>query len=416
MPTMESAHALVIGIADYPHVTKLPATVLDDARAVRDVLVDPQLCGYPTQNVQLLLDAAATREAILAAMAHLAEASDADSSVVIYVSSHGGRVDEGPAAGQYLIPVDAKPGAELPQTAISGEEFTEALRAIAARKVLVVFDCCHSGGIGQPKDIAGPQVKAGLSDTYYERLASGRGRAILSSSRDTEFSYVLPGASNSLFTEHLLAGLRGGIASEDGVIRVFDLFEFVQPRVTHDRPDQHPIFKADLEENFPVALYVGGTKGVVATDDDGFRFDAYVSYVDREPDATWVWDVLVPRLEQKGLRVAVSGESADPGVPVVVSAERGISQSKRTLVVLSPAYLADGVTDFENVVAQSMGVREGSYRLLPIKIQPIDDDTLPIRLGMLSTLDFTRPARASREWERLTTALAGPLPRDARLS
>ena len=416
MPTMESAHALVIGIADYPHVTKLPATVLDDARAVRDVLVDPQLCGYPTQNVQLLLDAAATREAILAAMAHLAEASDADSSVVIYVSSHGGRVDEGPAAGQYLIPVDAKPGAELPQTAISGEEFTEALRAIAARKVLVVFDCCHSGGIGQPKDIAGPQVKAGLSDTYYERLASGRGRAILSSSRDTEFSYVLPGASNSLFTEHLLAGLRGGIASEDGVIRVFDLFEFVQPRVTHDRPDQHPIFKADLEENFPVALYVGGTKGVVATDDDGFRFDAYVSYVDREPDATWVWDVLVPRLEQKGLRVAVSGESADPGVPVVVSAERGISQSKRTLVVLSPAYLADGVTDFENVVAQSMGVREGSYRLLPIKIQPIDDDTLPIRLGMLSTLDFTRPARATREWERLTTALAGPLPRDARLS
>ena len=416
MPTMESAHALVIGIADYPHVTKLPATVLDDARAVRDVLVDPQLCGYPTQNVQLLLDAAATREAILAAMAHLAEASDADSSVVIYVSSHGGRVDEGPAAGQYLIPVDAKPGAELPQTAISGEEFTEALRAIAARKVLVVFDCCHSGGIGQPKDLTGPQVKAGLSDTYYERLASGRGRAILSSSRDTEFSYLLPGASNSLFTEHLLAGLRGGIASEDGVIRVFDLFEFVQPRVTHDRPDQHPIFKADLEENFPVALYVGGTKGVVATDDDGFRFDAYVSYVDREPDATWVWDVLVPRLEQKGLRVAVSGESADPGVPVVVSAERGISQSKRTLVVLSPAYLADGVTDFENVVAQSMGVREGSYRLLPIKIQPIDDDHVPIRLGMLSTLDFTRPARATREWDRLTTALAGPLPRDARLS
>ena len=416
MPTMESAHALVIGIADYPHVTKLPATVLDDARAVRDVLVDPQLCGYPTQNVQLLLDAAATREAILAAMAHLAEASDADSSVVIYVSSHGGRVEDGPAAGQYLIPVDAMPGADLPETAISGDEFTEALRAISARKVLVVFDCCHSGGIGQPKDIAGPQVKAGLSDTYYERLASGRGRAILSSSRDTEFSYVLPGASNSLFTEHLLAGLRGGIASEDGVIRVFDLFEFVQPRVTHDRPDQHPIFKADLEENFPVALYVGGTKGVVATDDDGFRFDAYVSYVDREPDATWVWDVLVPRLEQKGLRVAVSGESADPGVPVVVSAERGISQSKRTLVVLSPAYLADGVTDFENVVAQSMGVREGSYRLLPIKIQPIDDDTLPIRLGMLSTLDFTRPARATREWERLTTALAGPLPRDARLS
>ncbi|MGA8046482.1 MAG: caspase family protein, partial [Dermatophilaceae bacterium] len=416
MPTMESAHALIIGIADYPHVTKLPATVLDDARAIRDILVDPQLCGYPAENVRLLLDAEATRAAILAAMAQLGEAADADSSVFIYVSSHGGRVEDGPAAGQYLIPVDTVPGAMLPQTAISGDEFTEALGAIRARKVLVVFDCCHSGGIGQPKDLTAPQVKAGLSDGYYERLAAGRGRAILSSSRDTEFSYVLPGKPNSLFTEHLLAGLRGGIASGDGLIRVFDLFEFVQPRVTQDRPDQHPIFKADLEENFPVALYVGGTKGVVATDDDGFRFDAYVSYVDREPDATWVWNMLVPRLEDEGLRVAVSGDSADPGVPVVVSAERGISQSKRTVVVLSRAYLADAGTDFENVLAQSMGVQEGSYRLLPLKIEPIDDDALPIRLGMLSKLDFTRPARAKREWDRLTTALAGPLPRDDRVS
>ena len=64
--------------------------------------------------------------------------------------------------------------------------------------------------------MAGGTLAPGLPDSYYERLAAGRGRAILSSSRDTEFSYLLSGASNSLFTQHLLAGLRGGIASEDG--------------------------------------------------------------------------------------------------------------------------------------------------------------------------------------------------------
>lgn len=414
MPTMESAHALIIGVADYEHVPKLPPTVLDDARAIREILVDPQHCGYPPEHVRLLLDGEATREAILDALAQLSDRSGPESSVLIYVSSHGGRVQGGPDAGEYLIPVDTMPGEDFARTAISGDELTQALRAVPARKVLVIFDCCHSGGIGQPKDATGtaePAFKAGLSDGYYEHLAAGRGRAILSSSRDTEFSYVLPAAPNSLFTQHLLDGLRGGIASEDGLIRVFDLFEYVQPRVTHDRHDQHPIFKADLEENFPVALYAGGTKGVVAKDDAGFRFDAYVSYVDREPDSTWVWSTLVPRLEQEGLRVAVSGDSSDPGVPLVVSAERGIAQAKRTLVVLSRAYFEDAVTDFENVVAQSMGVREGSYRLLPVRIEPLDDSELPLRLGMLTTLDLTRPERAEREWGRLTRALKGSLPR-----
>ena len=98
---------------------------------------------------------------------------------------------------------------DLALTAISGAEFTAALKAIPARKALVVFDCCHSGGIGQPKDATASPIKAGLADGYYERLAAGRGRAILSSSRNSESSYVLPTAANSLFTQHLLAGLKG---------------------------------------------------------------------------------------------------------------------------------------------------------------------------------------------------------------
>jgi len=119
---------------------------------------------------------------------------------------------------------------------------------------------------------------------------------------------VLPGATNSLFTHYLLAGLRGGISSDDGLVRIFDLFEYLQPRVTGDQPNQHPIFKAELEEDLPVALYLGGQKGIVPRDEEGFRYDAYVSYVEQEPDAAWVWSTLVPRLEEAGLRVAVSGD------------------------------------------------------------------------------------------------------------
>ena len=412
MPVMD-AHALVIGIADYQHITRLPGTVRQDALDIRDLLVDPERCGYPAENVTLLLDGQATRAAILAALAGLAASAGPESAVLVYISGHGGRVASGPGAGEYLLPVEAvlDSDAELASTAISGDEFTAALRAIGARKVLVVFDCCHSGGIGQPKDAAAPQVKAGLPDAWYERLASGRGRAILSSSRDSELSYVLPAAANSLFTEHLLAGLRGGVPSEDGLIRVFDLFEYVQPRVTAGQRDQHPVFKADLEENFAVALCAGGRKGAVPRDDQGFRYDAYVSYADRDPDSAWVWDTLVPRLEADGLRIAVSGASGDPGVPVVVNAERGIRQAKRTLIVLSPAYLEDNVADFENVLAQTLGLQERSYRLLPLKILPLDEARLPVRLGMLTPLDLTNPGRAHLALARLTRALHAPLPR-----
>jgi Caspase domain/TIR domain len=410
---MDDAYALIVGIADYLHVTKLPPAVRNDARGVRDLLLDPRYCGYPPGHVTMLLDGEASRDAIVDALSGLAAQAHPTSGVLVYISSHGGRVVSGAFAGEYILPVDTvlASGKDLAMTAISGDEFTAALRAIPARKVLVIFDCCHAGGLGQPKDVPDSLIKAGLPDGYYERLAAGRGRAILSSSRDTEYSYVLPAAANSLFTQHLLAGLKGGVSSEDGLVRVFDLFEYVQPRVTSDQPNQHPVFKADLEENFPVGLYLGGKKDVVTRDEEGFRYDAYLSYADREPDSAWVWETLIPWLEREGLRVVVSGASRDPGVPLIVNSERGIQQAKRTLVLLSQAYLEDNMTDFENVAAQSIGIEEGSYRLLPVKIGPVDEARLPVRLRMLATLDLTDPRRADREFGRLAEALRGPLPR-----
>jgi hypothetical protein len=222
---------------------------------------------------------------------------------------------------------------------------------------------------------------------------------------------VRPGARNGIFTGHLLAGLRGGVASDDGYVRVFDLFEYVQPLVTADQPGQHPVFQAEIEENFALALCRGGAAQPAATDEQGYRYDAYISYVEKEPDATWVWGTLVPRLEAAGLRLAVSGDSEAPGVARVVNIERGITQSKRTVVLLSPAYLGDPMADFENTLAQTMSVTEGSYRLLPLKIAPFPEDDLPLRLRMLSALDLTRPPRPGRDpLDRLVEALRGPIP------
>jgi hypothetical protein len=415
MTGMDNAHALVIGIANYQHISGLPATVLNDAQEIYNLLIDPSMCGYQPGNVTLLRDQDATQAAIRQGLAGMSSRANADSTVFFYISSHGGRVESGPAAGEYLLPVDTdySSGEAVARTAIAGAEFTEALRAIPARKVLVAFDCCHSGGIGQPKDALAPAIKAGFSESYYDQLKSGKGRVILASSRDNEYSWVLPGAPNSLFTQQLLAGMRGGIASEDGLIRIFDIFEYIQPRITAAQQNQHPIFKGELEENFPVALYVGGKKGVVPKTDDGYKYDVYVSYSEQDPDANWVWETLLPQFEQAGLKVAISDDVAELGVARVVNVERGMKQARRTLAVISPSYMQNNMAQFENVLGQTMSVEEGRARLFTAFISEVDSNALPARLspnmiGSVNLSDLTS-RRGKMQLDKLVGALKSPL-------
>jgi hypothetical protein len=81
---------------------------------------------------------------------------------------------------------------------------------------------------------------------------------VLASSRGSESSWVQPGADHNVFTKHLLAGLRGGVPAPDGLVRVFDLFHYLQARVNAEQPNQHPLLKAEVEEDIPIALSLGG--------------------------------------------------------------------------------------------------------------------------------------------------------------
>ncbi len=373
MVAMNQAQALVVGIAAYQQVRPLPAEVRSDVEAIRAVLVDPLLCGYPPENVQVLLDGEATLAGLRAALVNLVQRGTATGTVFIYMSCHGGRIETGAEAGEYLLPVDvdydAATGKIVASTALAGAELTRLVRSIPARRLVVVFDCCHAGGIGEPKVGAKPGFKTGLPEGYYDQLKTGRGRVVLASSRSTELSWILPGAGNSLFTQHLVAGLRGGANGVGGVIRIFDLFDYVQPRVTADEARQHPIFKAELEENFAIALYQGSKSSAPLPPTptvlpDGFEYDVFVSYRQREPDKGWVRKQLVPQLELLGLRVCVDYRDFRLGAMLIKEMERAVVTSRYTLAVLSPQYLQSNFTEFENLIAEHLGLEAGSRRLL----------------------------------------------------
>jgi len=137
MPSLDNAHALIIGIAGYANIRKLPK--VQDAEDLAAALVDPALCGYDPKNVTVLLEQDATREKIRAGFEALKGRCNSESTVFLYFSGHGGQITDGANNGQYLLPVETVyPGDDdLARTAISGSEY-RGITGVPGRR-------CHDG-------------------------------------------------------------------------------------------------------------------------------------------------------------------------------------------------------------------------------------------------------------------------------
>lgn len=260
-------HALLIGIANYRQVSSLPAAILNDVNDLAATLSSQKYCAYDPANVVTLLDAEATRAAVLEGLDELASRVSPDDTACVFFSGHGAVVGSPDNEDSVLVTVDSDL-ADIENTSIRSDELAAALAQIKAKRLLVFIDACHAGGAAISKrltDGKGHELKSGYSQSTFTRLAVGRGRALMASCRADEVSAVLNGARNSVFTTALLAGLRGAAdKSASGFIRLFDLFDYVSEEVPKLIPDdQHPIFKADnLEVNFAVALSQGGKKAL----------------------------------------------------------------------------------------------------------------------------------------------------------
>lgn len=258
-------HALLIGVANYQHISRLPSAILNDVNDVAATLSSPDYCGYHPTNVITLLDASATRVAVLTGLDELATRAGPDDTACVFFSGHGGIVGDPSNEDTVLCTVDSDL-ANIENTSISSNELAAAFARIKAKRLLVFIDACHAGGAAISKyltDNNGNELKSGYSQNTFSKLAVGSGRALMASCRADESSSVFDNARNSVFTTALLAGLRGfADKSASGFIKVFDLFNYVSEEVPKLIPDeQHPIFKADnVEGNFAIALSQGGKK------------------------------------------------------------------------------------------------------------------------------------------------------------
>lgn len=270
-------HAVVVGVGQ-----DLPNTI-DDATGLADILKDKGRCAYAPRQVQLLTGEKATRADIISALESVSKSATVESSVIIYFSGHGYRVKSTIGESYFLMPYgyDLE---RLYQTAISGAELTALLKAIKAKKLLLLLDCCHAGGMSDAKAPGLEVAKAPLPAEAQNLLTKGKGRIVIASSQEDELSYA--GRPYSAFTLALIEALSGaGAAKKDGYVRVADLAlhtREVVPKRTKNK--QHPILYFEHADNFVVAYYAGGD-----TQPKGLPFDGEPE-IEPEPGA---WKVTI---------------------------------------------------------------------------------------------------------------------------
>ena len=286
----EHGYAVVIGVdANQIRELALPP-VAGDVRAIHEVLTHPERCAFPAENVRFLSGAEATKANILAALTWLRDtaAADPQATAILYYSGHGAT-----EKGQYfLIPYDVQYGSIL-TAAIKAEEFNDLIRNNPAKRLLVMLDCCHAGGIGSeeaglesletaaeelpiapeafPIDLTAgdiPEYTGEPGDDVFGGLESlsdlldGEGRAVLNSSTGAQKSYLRNDRTMSLFTYHLIEALTGHAPhpNDATVVYVTDVMSWVTREVkrsaAREGRDQTPMMRTSGV--FPVAQLLGG--------------------------------------------------------------------------------------------------------------------------------------------------------------
>ena len=229
--TYERSWAIVIGIDRYAAMPPLRHAVAD-ARSVAEVLI--KTYDFDPAHVIQLYDQAATAHAINALLDRLIEPGviGRNDRMIFFLAGHGltRRAPEGEVG--YFAPVDAR--REDWRTLIRFTDLTARSDSIPAKHIFYIMDACYSGHV----------VLRGLADRASEEFIARLSRQILTAGMENEMvaDGGGPGGHNSIFTGHLLDGLRGNAADARGMLSASSLISYVYHSLINDsRAQQTPL-------------------------------------------------------------------------------------------------------------------------------------------------------------------------------
>ena len=149
-----------------------------------------------------------------------------------------------------------------------------------------------------------------------------------------------------------------------------------------------------------------------------FPYDLFISCTKTEEDLNFVKGFLLPALGLPPERVICNQEnvlgaaSFRLGASIPEEFERAVTSSRFTLLILSPAYLADEWAKFSEQLASYAAIAEQRQRLIPLKREECE---LPLHIEFRVRLDCTDKDNWETEAGRLRELLNQPEPKPERI-
>ena len=226
--------AVIVGVSEYANKGIPPLTYADkDAEALAAFLQTPEGGSFDKDHMRILINRDATLANLRDGMIDfLQQAIDKD-LVVIYFAGHGAPDPTRPQ-NLYLLTYDSDPS-RLGTTAFPMWDIqTVITRQIQAKKVVVLSDACHSGGISVDVATRGLDVtNSNPINQYLAELARAKdGMVVFTASAAGEVSQEFPELGHGVFTYYLLDGLKGTAdTNNDYIVTVNEMMGYVEEQV-----------------------------------------------------------------------------------------------------------------------------------------------------------------------------------------
>jgi branched-chain amino acid transport system substrate-binding protein len=237
--------ALLIGVSEYePGLTPLPAAA-KDVEAMRQVLLNSEIGGF--DDVTLLINP--QRQAMDEAIERLFGDRQRDDLVLLFFSGHGIKDENGKLYFAACNTKKSDKGELVKATTVPASSVHSVMSNSRCRREVVILDCCFSGAFAEgmsAKDDGFVDIRNQLG---------GEGRAVLTSSTSTQYSFEQQGADTSTYTRYIVEGLKTGAAdkNEDGWISVNELHEYASKAVQEATPAMKPEIYA-IKEGYKINL------------------------------------------------------------------------------------------------------------------------------------------------------------------
>lgn len=261
----QTRRALLIGINGYERFGR-PGALTASGRerignlygSVNDVTAVGELLrarfGFDTSHIAFLLDTAATRERIVAAIRGLTADAQPGDVVFFYYAGHGSQRRNSLSArptkiDQTIVPVDANTGV----FDIRDKELATLFGALVSKGVALtlIFDSCHSGAITRGVPVAYKERWAALdprdaADPETPPAPEDHGALVISSAQDYQTAGEredAAGVPHGVFSSALLSVLRAARPDEPAT----RIFQQVKAIMQSQNYPQEPVLAGTME-------------------------------------------------------------------------------------------------------------------------------------------------------------------------